>query len=784
MLNVSVDHDGSLPVVHLAGRFDGHGATEFEEATRELHGADCAFWVLDLSAVEYLSSAGIRGLLSAEKALRARGGRLVLAGMGAMLAEVLDVCGLLQQFLCAGDTPQALAAARGAMQAGRPVQQTVGCVDFELVPLPPGNTTLNWWGSAGWAARNAAAAESLVPVRLDELGFALGVGGMGTNRAQAAEGLGEFVAAATMMGVLPADGHGEADFVVTSRPGETTAHLALAISFHGSPTARLRAAHTVGAFTLRELGNGLAQLLDAHANAPARATGFVLQCEARQLVQRSCSSHEDLAAGTGTCNAVPDTCSILLIGVVGNCPPVEGAKEDEALHAYLRHGTTELDMPGRRIHAHAFLAARPLLDVANDAPQFPKSAAPDDLRGVLHVEPETELLSAQGWLYTPTHVCSGEDGRICIEWPRQMAHPDEWDAIVRRIYHDASHVTLEPLHGGFSATTLHVTAHDTAGRQMLPTVLKLSSVEMGRREEAACREYVHKYILNNGTVILGTATQGNHMGVRYNFVGIDGPGSRLAWLCDHYLRRPSAELVPIFDRLFTVILKPWYGQPRWDRLRLFEEHTPSPSLFPNLLADAERGMGVPADEPTMRWPGIDRQLPNPYHALKHIYPQRRGEATDWYAGICHGDLNMRNILLDERESIYVIDFSETCVRNIVSDFARMETVVLFETLRLDSDDDLRAAAEFVSGLVGQDSLSDKPEFRYRGADPMVSKAYDIICRLRHYADVVTLFETGMMPYWLAMLQWTLPVASYINYNPWQKQLALFTSALLCEKALR
>ena len=295
---------------------------------------------------------------------------------------------------------------------------------------------------------------------------------------------------------------------------------------------------------------------------------------------------------------------------------------------------------------------------------------------------------------------------------------------------------------------------------------------------------MQKYILNNGTVILGTATQGRHMGVRYNFVGIDGPDSRLAWLREHYFRRPAAELIPIFDRIFTGVLKPWYGQPRWERLRLFEEHTPAPDLFPNLLADAGRNMGVPADEPTVRCPGIGRPLPNPYHVLKHVYPQRRAEATGWYAGINHGDLNMQNILLDERENVYIIDFSETRVRNIVSDFARLEAVLLLETLGLESDDDLRRAAEFLDGLMAQESLSATPAFRYTGGDPMVRKAYDVICRLRRYADIVTILETRMTPYWMAMLQWTLPVASYRNVDARGKQLALCASALLCEQALR
>jgi hypothetical protein len=33
----------------------------------------------------------------------------------------------------------------------------------------------------------------------------------------------------------------------------------------------------------------------------------------------------------------------------------------------------------------------------------------------------------------------------------------------------------------------------------------------------------------------------------------------------------------------------------------------------------------------------------------------------------------------------------------------------------------------------------------------------VIRRLRRHADTVRIFETDIVPYWLALLEWTLPV---------------------------
>lgn len=786
MLNVRIELDGSIPVVRLAGRFDGFGATEFDKSTNQLRAGDCAFWVVDLGAVEYLSSAGIRSLVSAEKALRAVGGRLVLVGMNAMLEEVLDTTGLLEQFLRAADTARGVVAARAALDAGGPWRGVLNGLDFEMTPIAGADAAVVWWGPPDWSPQRKSGARELIQVRLNELGFALGVGGMGTSSMQAAEGLGDFIAAGAMMGVLPSDEHGETDFVLTTRPEETTAYLAFGVSFHGLPTARLRIEKVDGGFTLEQLGIGLTEVLRSQSEGRLPVGGLVLACETQRVVGDVCPFAARCTDGDRVRQQQVEGDRVLLVGLIGDCAQLEGESAAKSLVTCLQAGAGTVQNSTSQIHAHAILVDHLALDVMRDDPLSAVHgiADLDQLRGVLHLAPETEFSSACGWLFVPKTVRSGEESRVSIEWPPDLQVSDEWDSIVRQIYHDASRVVPARLHGGFSATTLQVTAYDAAGRQMLPTVLKLESIEMGRREETACREYVQKYILNNGTVILGTATQGRYMGVRYNFVGITGAESRLTWLREHYMRRPSEELIPIFDRIFTDILKPWYGQPRWDRVRLFDEHTPAADLFPTLLEDAREQFGVLPDEPTFRCPWISRPLPNPYYVLKHVYPERCNETFPWYTGINHGDLNMQNILLDERENIYIIDFSETRVRNIVSDFARLEPIFLFETLRLDTDDDVHRAAEFIEPLIQQGSLSEMPRFTYSGDDPLVAKAYSIICRLRHYANVVTLFETRMTPYWLAMLQWTLPVASYRGISSRRKQVALYTSALLCEQMMK
>lgn len=210
---------------------------------------------------------------------------------------------------------------------------------------------------------------------------------------------------------------------------------------------------------------------------------------------------------------------------------------------------------------------------------------------------------------------------------------------------------------------------------------------------------------------------------------------------------------------------------------LYADHTPI-RLFPNLCADAERDFGFSSEQESIECTELGVSLTNPLLFLRTEYPKRSAWSRLWYQGINHGDLNLRNIWVDEKENLYVIDFSETRPRNIVADFARMETILKFEMSRVETVEDLARMIEFEQGLAESDSLEDVPPNRYRGDDPLVEKAHSVICRLRRYANTATLFETDIVPYWLALLEWTFSVLSY-DLPPLRRKLAAYGAAILC-----
>jgi anti-sigma B factor antagonist len=80
------------------GRMDAVSAPRFETACMELLAQGHASLVADLSDLEYISSAGLRSILSSVKKLKASGGSLAFCGLSGMVDEVFRVSGFLKLF--------------------------------------------------------------------------------------------------------------------------------------------------------------------------------------------------------------------------------------------------------------------------------------------------------------------------------------------------------------------------------------------------------------------------------------------------------------------------------------------------------------------------------------------------------------------------------------------------------------------------------------------------------------------------------------------------------------
>ena len=90
-MNITKNMNGTTLEIALEGRLDTMTAPELEaELNKEMGGADSL--VLDFSKLDYISSAGLRVLLSAHKAMITKGGMKV-THVNEIVQEVFEVTG-------------------------------------------------------------------------------------------------------------------------------------------------------------------------------------------------------------------------------------------------------------------------------------------------------------------------------------------------------------------------------------------------------------------------------------------------------------------------------------------------------------------------------------------------------------------------------------------------------------------------------------------------------------------------------------------------------------------
>lgn len=82
-----------IQAVRPQGRLDSNSGPVFEKELLGYIDGGSRRLLLDLSELSYISSAGLRVILVAAKKMKAAGGKLVLAGLSAQVAEVFEISG-------------------------------------------------------------------------------------------------------------------------------------------------------------------------------------------------------------------------------------------------------------------------------------------------------------------------------------------------------------------------------------------------------------------------------------------------------------------------------------------------------------------------------------------------------------------------------------------------------------------------------------------------------------------------------------------------------------------
>jgi anti-anti-sigma factor len=92
-IEISEEKAGAVRILALGGRLDTETAPDFELKAHDLYTEGDRHFVVDLSGIDYVSSAGLRVLLSLAKQVDGGKGSLQLCGLPPHVKQVFDLAG-------------------------------------------------------------------------------------------------------------------------------------------------------------------------------------------------------------------------------------------------------------------------------------------------------------------------------------------------------------------------------------------------------------------------------------------------------------------------------------------------------------------------------------------------------------------------------------------------------------------------------------------------------------------------------------------------------------------
>jgi anti-anti-sigma factor len=218
----------------LSGRLDAESAPVLQQAIDDAIRQGIHSFILDLSDVNYVSSAGLAVLVKSHKQLQKIGGFFGAGGIHGPALEVIQLTGLGKVLLCdLREVRERLKPAGGpARESGRQWTDTGILLESQTLSSP-GPMRLKLIGDPLRLAQGVVGEQDTCQVSLGPETYAVGVGGFGNCFQDCFDRLGELIAIAGAVAVLPTVDHARADYHLQHGDYVPTAYVATGVTWSG-----------------------------------------------------------------------------------------------------------------------------------------------------------------------------------------------------------------------------------------------------------------------------------------------------------------------------------------------------------------------------------------------------------------------------------------------------------------------------------------------------------------------------------------------------------------------
>jgi anti-anti-sigma factor len=225
-LEINQEKQDDEIILHCSGRLDANSAGYLDDYINRLVREGYYLISLDLLEIEYLSSAGIRSLVTQYKNLNAINGHFSIPKMSKNVNQVLGMVGMV-------------AMLSQPILKNEPVQQKKGInnllqaygFNFNATQLnSEAEVELNLYGKPELIQQSAFTSDDAKKTLSGENHFAIGLGAIGDSFDECKNRFGEYIMLGKNVAYLPADGSKKPDYMVSS--GQLIASLTELYGLH------------------------------------------------------------------------------------------------------------------------------------------------------------------------------------------------------------------------------------------------------------------------------------------------------------------------------------------------------------------------------------------------------------------------------------------------------------------------------------------------------------------------------------------------------------------------
>lgn len=362
-------------------------------------------------------------------------------------------------------------------------------------------------------------------------------------------------------------------------------------------------------------------------------------------------------------------------------------------------------------------------------------------------------------------------GKEAEEEKKKMG--EELGEVFKKLFYEEDKITISSLSSkGYSGTgVVWVKPSKSDGGIGAPSIVKFGGCRAIEIETKNYDIHVKRYLTRRCTKREELVYTQNFGGIGYTFVG-----SSLKDICDfreRYGKGNEEAISRILKGLFKETCELWYKNKNniqdMELTGLYREQlgftqTKLDKALKDIFPDY-RGKTL------IKFPGLEKDFINPVAWLKD-----RIFHFSTYRCRTHGDLNGKNILVDEDGHTWLIDFFRTGYGHILRDFVELEADIKFNYLETSN---IEALYEFEKSLVSPKEFDEQYNFKSNISE--LDKAFAVIKGLRDLAHSVVEPGNDIWEYYIGLLYHTINIIRYPNLRKERLRHALLSASLICER---